>query len=563
MDKKSNSNERKKYMEPLVRELIVIPATKDMYIFGNKNRQLRVASYSRVSTDFEEQLTSFHAQKSYYTDLIMRTPEWKLAGTYADEGISGASAEKRPDFMKMIRHCKKGKIDLIITKSISRFARNTLDSIKYVRKLKAMGVGVLFEKENINTLEENSEVILTILSSLAQEELNSLSLNVKMGKRMAMQEGRAKFRYNNCYAYRKGADGEPEIIPEEAEIIKLIYKLYLNGRGVTTIVSELNEKKISSHSKDGIWRTSTIQSILENERYCGDMLLQKTFITDPISKKVRKNNGELPKYLIRNNHPAIISRETYEEVQTEKARRASKKKISEKSVTQQSRYSGLYALNEILICGECLTPYRRVVWTNPKTKAKKAVWRCINRIDNGTKYCKDSISVDETNLHTAIMDAINTTRGSRQQVIPYFIEQLRKTYQELPTEKLDIEQVEQRIEELKTATMALIQESILGNSVGENESRLRAMSDEIKALSDMINDYKNRKSETDIENKLSSLEETLYSEPDESNEYDDDLVRQLIDTIKVMKNDKLIITFKCGITYEQTLQRTMRRSNAA
>ena len=186
-------------MEQFERELIVIPATKDMYIFGNRSRQLRVASYSRVSTDFEEQLTSFHAQKSYYTDLIMRTPEWKLAGTYADEGISGASAEKRPDFMKMMRHCKKGKIDLIITKSISRFARNTLDSIKYVRKLKAIGVGVLFEKENINTLEENSEVVLTILSSLAQEELNSLSLNIKMGKRMAMQEGRVKFNYTNIY----------------------------------------------------------------------------------------------------------------------------------------------------------------------------------------------------------------------------------------------------------------------------------------------------------------------------------------------------------------------------
>ena len=260
-------------MEQFERELIVIPATKDMYIFGNRNRQLRVASYSRVSTDFEEQLTSFHAQKSYYTDLIMRTPEWKLAGTYADEGISGASAEKRPDFMKMMRHCKKGKIDLIITKSISRFARNTLDSIKYVRKLKAMGVGVLFEKENINTLEENSEVVLTILSSLAQEELNSLSLNIKMGKRMAMQEGRVKFNYTNIYAYRKGADGEPEIIPEEAEIIQLIYQLYLKGMSAVAIIKELEKRKINSHAKGGKWKDSTIYSILENERYCGDVLL--------------------------------------------------------------------------------------------------------------------------------------------------------------------------------------------------------------------------------------------------------------------------------------------------
>lgn len=545
-------------MEQFERELIVIPATKDMYIFGNRNRQLRVASYSRVSTDFEEQLTSFHAQKSYYTDLIMRTPEWKLAGTYADEGISGASAEKRPDFMKMMRHCKKGKIDLIITKSISRFARNTLDSIKYVRKLKAMGVGVLFEKENINTLEENSEVVLTILSSLAQEELNSLSLNIKMGKRMAMQEGRVKFNYTNIYAYRKGADGEPEIIPEEAEIIQLIYRLYLKGMSAVAIIKELEKRKINSHAKGGKWKDSTIYSILENERYCGDVLLQKTFIVDPISKKVRKNNGELPKYLIRNNHPPVVSRELYDKVQAERSRRNSKRKVSKQSTTEQSRYSGLYALNEILICGECLTPYRRLVW-HRRNGSKTPVWRCISRIDHGTDYCKESPTVDEESLHQAIMDAIRATRGSRQQMIPYFIEQLRKTYQEQPTDKLDIGEVESRIEELKASTMALIQDSVLSNTVGENENRLKIMSDEIRALSDMITDYKNSQNNINIDSTINDLEETLYSEPDQNDEYDDDLVRQLIDTIKVVGDDKLIFTFKCGIVYEQPIQLQVRR----
>lgn len=306
-----------------------------------------------------------------------------------------------------------------------------------------------------------------------------------------------------------------------------------------------------------------MQSILENERYCGDMLLQKSFIVDPISKKSRKNNGELPKYLIQNNHPAIVSRETFEQAQAEKARRGSKKKVSKKSVTEQSRYSGLYALNEILICGECLTPYRRAVWTNPNTKAKKAVWRCISRLDYGTKYCKDSISVDEESLHSAIMEAINTTRGSRQQMIPYFIEQLKQSYKDHKTDKLDIEQIEQRIEELKAMTMALVQESILSNTVGENESRLKAMSDEIKGLSDIITDYRNSQDNTNIENKICELEYTLYSEPDQSDEYDDDLVRQLIDTIKVMENDTLLINFRCGITYEQPLKRNIRRSNVA
>ena len=232
-----------------IREVTVIPADERHSLKGYQTRQLRVASYSRVSTDFEEQLASFHTQKSYYTDLIMRTPEWTLAGTYADEGISGAAAEKRPDFMKMYRHCKRGKIDLIITKSISRFARNTLDSIGYVRKLKAMSVGVLFEKENINTLEENSEVVLTILASLAQEELNSLSQNVKMGKRMAMQEGKVFFQYDRLYAYQKGADGQPEIIPEQAEIVKRISISYLVGQSVTNILQELNDEGIPSPQK--------------------------------------------------------------------------------------------------------------------------------------------------------------------------------------------------------------------------------------------------------------------------------------------------------------------------
>ena len=299
-------------MYNVAREIIIIPAVESLSIRDILERQIRMASYSRVSTDFEEQLTSFHTQKAYYTDLIMRNPKWKLAGTYADEGLSGASAEKRPDFMRMYRDCKKGKIDMIITKSISRFARNTLDSIGYVRKLKAMGVGVIFEKENINTLEENSEVVLTILASLAQEELNSLSQNVKMGKRMAMQEGKVFFQYSQLYAYQKGADGQPEIIPEEAEIVKQIYASYLAGESTASIVKSLNNAGIPSPQKKGGWADTTIRRIIENERYCGDVILQKTYVTDPISKKVKVNNGELPKVYIKNNHTPIVSRETYE-----------------------------------------------------------------------------------------------------------------------------------------------------------------------------------------------------------------------------------------------------------
>lgn len=545
------------------REIIVIPASESLSLQGRRNRQIQVASYSRVSTDFEEQLTSFHAQKSYYTDLIMRTPEWTLAGTYADEGISGASAEKRPDFMKMIRHCKKGKIDLIITKSISRFARNTLDSIGYVRKLKAMGVGVIFEKENINTLEENSEVVLTILASLAQEELNSLSLNVKMGKRMAMQEGKVFFQYEKCYAYKKGADGQPEVIPAEAEIIKRIYTSYLAGESIGAIAKALFADNIKSHSKSGEWTESTLRGILQNERYCGDVLLQKTYVTDPISKKVKKNNGELPKILIKNNHTGIVSREVYDRVQQERSRRGSKRKVSKAGVTEQSKYSAKYALSELLICGECLTPYKRTTWTK-RSGEKQIVWRCISRLDYGTKYCKDSVTIDESSLHEAIMQAVNDTRVSRHEMIPYLTAQLTQTFRDNAKGDVDVAQIENRIAELKAQTMKLITQSICNHTVGENEGRLHAMSDEIKALCDMLADYKQScNTESTIENRVAVITELLENEPEQSDTYNDTLVRQLIDTVKVMGEDRLEIIFKGGLKYEQSIIPKVKKLNTA
>lgn len=542
------------------REIIVIPAKIGNLKSNIGNMRLRVASYSRVSTDFEEQLSSFYAQKAYYTDLIMRKPEWTLAGTYADEGLSGASAEKRPDFMKMIRDCKRGKIDLIITKSISRFARNTLDSISYVRMLKAMGIGVMFEKENINTLEENSEVVLTILASLAQEELNSLSLNVKMGKRMAMQEGKVSFQYKKMYAYRKGADGQPEIILEEAEIIKRIFTGCLIGKSIRKIAEELNAENIPSPYKRQLWTDATIRSILTNERYCGDVILQKTYVTDPISKKVKKNNGELPKIYIKNNHMAIISRELFDKVQQELSRRSSKRKVSKNTITEQGKYSSIYALTEILICGNCNTPYRRVIWTK-RNGEKQVVWRCISRLDYGPKYCKDSATIDEESLKNAIVQAINASRGSRQELISVLTSNLRLSMYEKADNSFNVEQVEQHIADLKAATMALITESIGNNSVGQNEEKLKAMSDEIKELHDALIAYRESANSTNsIDNRIDEITEALENETP-SDEYDDNLVRQLISTIKVMGTDKIIIYFKCGLEYEQSINSKVKKIN--
>lgn len=487
----------------------------------------------------------------------MRTPEWALAGTYADEGLSGACAEKRPDFMRMIRHCKKGKIDLIITKSISRFARNTLDSIGYVRKLKAMGVGVYFEKENINTLEENSEVVLTILASLAQEELNSLSLNVKMGKRMAMKEGKVSFHYKTLYAFRKGENDQPEAIPEEAEIVKRIFQSYLMGKSVVAIAQALNNDQIPSPLDKGAWRESTLRGILKNERYCGDVILQKTYVTDPISKKVKQNNGELPKIYIKNNHVSIVSRELFERVQQEHARRASKRKISKNSTTEQGKYSSLYALSELLYCGDCGTPYRRTVWTK-RNGEKQPVWRCTSRLDYGTKYCADSITLDEASLQAAIMEAIAATRKDRHALVPLLTDHLARTMRLKSDGAIDVAQIEQRIAQLKADTMALVTESIGSNTVGQNEERLKAMSDEIKALHDMLVQYQqSSSSEQSIQSRMDEITEILEQET-ESMTYDDILVRQLIHSIKVVGTETLHITFKWGLEYDQPIDLKVR-----
>lgn len=266
--------------------------------------KLRVAAYCRVSTDNEEQINSYNAQKNYYTQRIEENPEWEMAGIFADEGISGTSLKKRNEFNKMIAACKRGRIDMILTKSISRFARNTVDCLNTVRKLKAEGIGVIFEKENINTLTQTSEFMITLFSAFSQAESESLSKNVSWGMQKSMEAGKVNFQFAHLLGYRRGADGQPEIVPEEAETVRKIYRRYLEGAALTQIANELNADNISTPSGKGKWSMQMVRGILANEKYCGDALLQKTFITDCISKKVKKNNGEKPMYYVENNHPA-------------------------------------------------------------------------------------------------------------------------------------------------------------------------------------------------------------------------------------------------------------------
>lgn len=298
--------------------IIEIPATRQIRSGKNNTmRKMRVAAYCRVSTEEEEQQGSFETQKLYYTEKINSTSEWELAGIYADDGISGIHTKKRDGFNQMIQDCKKKKIDLILTKSISRFARNTLDSIQYVRMLKAIGIAVIFEKENINTSTMNSEMILTVLSAFAQAESESISQNVARGKRMGFRQGKFPFPYGQILGYRKGLDGKPEVIPEEAEVIRMIFNSYLQGASLLTIKKKLEAGGVLTARGNKKWSSESVQRILQNEKYCGDVLLQKTFIEDVLTGVSKKNTGQLPQYYIENNHEGIVTKQMFREVQAD------------------------------------------------------------------------------------------------------------------------------------------------------------------------------------------------------------------------------------------------------
>lgn len=317
----------------------------------------------------------------------------------------------------MITACKRGHIDLIITKSLSRFARNTVDCLETVRLLKANGIGVYFEKENINTLTESSEFLITLFSGFAQAESESLSKNVAWGKAKSAEAGKVTFQYKKMLGYRKGADGQPEIVPEEAEVIKRIYHRYLDGCTLGQIKRELDEDNVPTAQGVEFWSPAIIHNILTNEKYIGDALLQKTYVTDCISKKVKKNQGERAMYYVENNHPAIISREMFDQVRNEMTRRSSKRKVLQKSgKTELGKYSGKYALTELLVCGECGSPYKRVTWA--RNGKKRIVWRCVSRLEFGTQYCHNSPTLDESKLHSAILASMNEFAAIRQEVCP-------------------------------------------------------------------------------------------------------------------------------------------------
>ena len=533
--------------------VITIPAKPESIKTQETQRQLRVAAYCRVSTDDEEQLTSYEAQQNYYTDKIMTNKEWTMAGIFADEGITGTSARKRPEFLKMVHLCKQKKIDIVLTKSISRFARNTVDCLNYIRALKALGIAVIFEKENINTLETDSEILITMLGAFAQAESESISQNVRWGKRQAMREGKASIQFKKMYAFERGEDGNLQIIPDQAEEVQNMYRQFLAGASLRMIKEDLKSRNITNAKGDTDWTITAIRGILSNEKYCGDVLLQKTYISDCISKKVIKNTGQLPMYLVQNHHAGIVDRKTYDAAQAELARRNAGKSPSKKTApTGLTSYTSKYALSERLVCGECGTLYRRCVWS--KHGKKRIVWRCVSRLDYGTKYCHSSPTLDEEPLQQAILAAINSAMSRKSDLIREIRGAMELELAPIPGENMSLADIERRLEELSQQTKILVAQAtkVGADAVAPQLKEILSESTALKETKSRLEEQ--RKNNTAAALRIENAESAMEQGAAEIFEWNEAVIPQVVDTVKVISADEISVRLRSGAEICQPIE---------
>lgn len=525
-----------------------IPATvQPLNVYSTEYLLKRVAAYCRVSTKQEEQLNSYETQVRYYTDRINRKPGWKLAGIYADKGITGTSMKKRDEFNKLIRQCKRGKVDMIIVKSISRFARNTLDCLKITRMLRELKVDVYFEEQNLHSIDPSSEFYISIYGSVAQNESENISHNVAWGKARSAKDGNVFFAYKSFLGYRRGADGKPEIYPEQANTVRRIYDHFLAGNSLQQIANGLTADGIPTPMGRTVWQASVVQSILSNEKYKGDALLGKTYVEDCISKKVKVNAGERPQYYVENNHPAIIDAATFSRVQEELARRASKRKVKQTgTTTEQGKYCGKYALTELLICGECGTPYRRCTWT--VGGKKRIVWRCINRLDYGKKYCHHSPTMEEAPLQNAIMDAVLRTAQIDLNVLQTLKQHIQlglgaRAEEDKSVEiQIRIAQIDQEFKNLLSSVTAENQQELL------TDPRITDLMTEKRQLEKELAEYvAAEQHRQNTASRLDNIFTILDGMKNHPLAYDDAVIRQILQCVIVESKEKIKVVFIGGM----------------
>ena len=510
---------------------MIIPAKKQV---GNIARQqeekpkLRVAAYCRVSTDTEEQATSYEAQIAHYTEYIQKNPEWEFAGVYADDGISGTNTKKRSEFNRMIEDCEAGNIDMIITKSISRFARNTLDCLKYIRQLKEKNIPVFFEKESINTMDAKGEVLITIMASLAQQESQSLSQNVKLGLQFRYQNGQVQVNHNHFLGYTKDENGNLIIDPDQAEVVKRIYREYLEGYSMDKIAKGLEADEILTGAGKTRWWSSTINKILRNEKYIGDALLQKTYTTDFLSKTRVKNNGIVPQYYIEGDHEPIIPKELFLMVQEEIARRAT----LQDWFGRKTGFSANHAFSQIVFCANCGEQFRRIHWNN---RGKKSiVWRCITRLKEKDK-CR-ARTVNEETLKAAFLNALNEMIGDSD----VYLNRLKENLE------LALNAANPMTAEALSARMSELQQELINRT--KQRENYDDVTEEILHLRE-LQEQKGMDDATQLEHtkRIQELQTFISSQPSEITEFDETLVKKLLEKITV-HDDFLEFRFKSSVT---------------
>jgi len=494
----------------------------------------RVAAYARVSTNDEEQQTSYEAQIDYYTQHIKANGDCEFVEVYTDEGISGTNTKKRDGFRRMVQDALDGKIDLILTKSVSRFARNTVDTLTTVRQLKEKGVEVYFEKENIYTLDSKGELLITIMSSLAQEESRSISENVTWGQRKRFADGKVNMPYKRFLGYAKGEDGTPKIVESEAEIVRLIYKLFLQGKTQNFIARYLTAKGIPTPGKKKKWNVSTVLSILQNEKYKGDAVLQKRFTVDFLTKTTKVNEGEVPQYYVENSHPAIIEPEVFDMVQAEIKRR--------KPIGRQQ--SGVGCFSGKIICGECGGFYGSKVW-HSTSKYRRTVWQCNNKFKNET-HCKTPHLSEEV-LQRIFVEAFNRVIEDKDRIIGDF-----DAIIEVLTDISSLDKESTKLRDECAVVMELIRKCVEENAhsamdQSEYQERYNELVDRYETAKrrlDAIADEKQaraakRESISRFLTDLKRLDGLLA-------EFDEELWYATVDTMTVRLEREAIVTFKNG-----------------
>ena len=517
-------------------------------------RKLRVAAYCRVSTELEQQQSSYDIQIEYYTRHIMQNPNWIFAGVFADDGRSATNTFRRDDFNQLMNQCMKGKVDMVITKSISRFARNTVDCISWVRKLKEKNVAVYFEKENLNTLDDSTEMILTILSSQAQEESRAISTNVKWGYARKFEKGESTRQ--RSYGFRKAPTGEMCIVEEEAAVIRNMARWFLDGDSLERIKHRLEDAGIETTTGKKTWSTGTIYNILTNEKIMGDVLLQKTFTADYLTKRRVKNSGQQKQYYVKNHHEAIIPKTVYYKIQEEIARRSSLKKAgTRKGKTAQGVYSSKYALTGIMVCNECGAHYRRTTWS--KNGKKVIVWRCINRLEHGTKRCHESPTLKEEVIQEAIMGKLHSLSIDQEEEnflngVKEDILRAAKVVGGACTE----EEIDKTIEELRDQLMDYVGMAAREHG-GENW-----YSDRMRKLGLQISELKRRRESIREQEKIRDEYEYLDQEISRiigetggatGAEFDNIFIRQIVREIRVISKNKLQIQLRTGMVLDVNL----------